>query len=956
MTVAPDEKKYGEASLQVQNKTLGGTRNVTVTAQGGAFPGANLAHDEETLTVDISEFTSGASPPSGEWHVAAVEDNEDVNGDYRPANVLDVVWLGTGGSLASTRELTVPKHGFFRLVVMVGDGQQESNNIGFVDTGGLSSEYHYDSDGNEEEGGSSNVANIGTLRDGYVWRHTVLESCSYSVAGDLGYGQTHTITLGLKTESYINPKAVKVAYRTAASDGDGQDGVYRPTPDASGEATTVSIQVDEDFELGETDYHVHVGVNDVLDDAGGDTPAGEVSDFLGSGSIVGTTAAQRAWIIFDTSGHLSGWSAPSNNRVRSNAGDKTIASGISIHKASTLDDPGVNVFGDSARTEVQDLFRRTLPVSTEHAQVFLQAWVADAYGNALASTDVRAKILSEDGTDTEDDDNTSLTTDANGLIEWDYTVATGDAAFNRFVQDGESRATGSHASTGPDDPDAPPATFANANKSGSDATGEYRDPLGGATALSYDGPYPAYAKKVQVLGRVYGSKEPSDDAASVFGVNSEEIFEDIWTGEVADATIDVNDAPDGSSTRTKNLGTGSLRFKVCTEIDEASTFLEDAGEHNPKDVAGRLIPLANASDHNLGRFAAWNATDGSQELAPTDDSPDADYKLEGSLGYNDGDGSDNGFQSLPAPTDPALVVLYYAYAPDSTQRSSFDLPTGGNTPGFTADDGMFGYVQQSANFVNLDPAQVVFPTVDLLNHPSGATQAIITAQFARLTNTGAVVPTAPDEAGTVYVHRHDAEGEAVVAVVSGDKMTPLDPDGDGKSANHQYLLDIETDATYTVTITGFIDGSRYTAPGQLHFSVGGIASQGGVASGSGSVGEQYAVQTGDAVTAEGWEEAIAPRDITTKTLAEAYADGLLEEHQERQTVKVVDRRPPETFEPGDSYTIDNHGRGLDGEYTVQRVERDASTGHAILTVGRILHDFFEDRRELDERVGATERF
>lgn len=538
MAVSPTEKRYAQVSLQVNNSLGTGSRTVTATLPGGVYPGANLPVGTSSVSVTISESAAGVSPPSGGlWGIAVVRDNSDVSPNYTvTGNVLSYTAIGgTGGSLATTANITVPEHGMFRIVLVTGDTAERAQNGTGLDTGGTSPQYHRNSDAvaNGSRGAFAIVGNTVAAIAGYSWRNTVVASRSYSIAGNLRYGHTTTISVGLAVGTYINPKAIKVALKTTGTDGTPQDGVYRPTPNTSGNATTVTINVDTDFVSTPTGYFLHIGTNTILGDS--TTPAGEIPDFLGSGTITGTTTSQRAWITFDTSGHLAGFTG-TLNRVISDSTDKTISSGITIYRDAGIT-PGAQTFADAGYSITQNIFKRQGGGNTFDAIPYIETYVYDGYGNPLNSVNVRAETQRQ--TDSGVDNGQNLATDANGRIRWNYTISTTAAAFNRYVKPAATRSTGSYVADGPDSAGSPPSTFSIGN---SDWPAEY------------SGPKPCYPRRIWIRGNAFaGTKEPNNQADYVFGINSELVAESMWTGTlaaIATETVQFVDVVTGISDTT----------------------------------------------------------------------------------------------------------------------------------------------------------------------------------------------------------------------------------------------------------------------------------------------------------------------------------------------------------------------------------------------------------------------
>lgn len=591
MAVNPGEKRYSEVSLQVNNSLLTGSRTVTATMPGGAYPAANLPSGTSSVNVTIAESTSGVSPPAGVWGIAVVEDNVDVSPNYTvTGSVLSWIQIGTGGSLSASVSVSVPRRGCFRLVLTVGDTAARSQNGTGVNTGGTSVEFHRNSDAiaNGSRGGLAIVNTTAAAIAGYNWRNTKLASRSYSTAGNLRYAQTTTITLGFDTGTYINPKPIKVGLRTLQSDGTMQDGIYRPTPNTSGSATTVTIQCDTDFAAVSTNYFLHIALGDAM---GESIPANERPDLLTSGTITGTTTSQRHWLQFDNGSQtLAGFTGSGNNRIVSNTEDKTLASGITIYEDAGVT-PGAHSFADAGYTIAQDIFKRQGGGNTTDAVPYLESYVYDAYGAPLVSTNVRAEIRRQ--TDSGSDNGQNLTTDANGRVRWNYTVSTTHAAFNRYVKPGASRSAGSHATTGPDDPDTPPSTFSVGNPD---------------WPTDYPGPYPAYPRRVFIRGNAFsGVKEPSDQVNDVFGINSEFIAEGMWTGTLAAIATETVLFVD----RVTGVGTTTTLVSGTVTAAEGHFYLVNVARRNTaasvNSVTGlgltwTLVDTASGAD---GRVDMW---------------------------------------------------------------------------------------------------------------------------------------------------------------------------------------------------------------------------------------------------------------------------------------------------------------------------------------------------------------
>ena len=421
-------------------------------------------------------------------------------------------------------------------------------------------------------------------------------------------------------------------------------------------------------------------------------------------------------------------------------------SGISIHTVAVPGNPGVSPFRSSAFTTPQDFFRRRGPTLTTNSSPHLQTFVLDAFGNPIPSTAFRAEVRRP--TDSVAENGQNLVTNASGRLRWNYTIAATHPAFSRFVKPGSTRQTGSHVATGPDNPASPPATFSLGNSD---------------HPADYPGPYPAYPRTVFVRGNAFGGvNEPSDQTTAVFGINSEIVFEDLWTGPTSQITMDANGAPTGQGQRRQNLGSGSLRAKVCTLIDEGAVTVIDPAEHNPKDRAGRNIVVT--TDNLFGRRAIFNDTTDTIEVAAQDMS-DAQTKLDSATGYN---ANNNSFTTIAAPTDPAQLFIYHAFADTTAQRTSFDLQNVGGSPviGFTADAGNFGSFTQPVQFQAIDPSTKLLVVPEVVQSDPTLIRRY-TIRTVRITTDLQLVAVNPDEAPTVWVLGVPSGGGALEEITTG---------------------------------------------------------------------------------------------------------------------------------------------------------------------------------------------
>ncbi len=677
--------RYGESSLTISS--LGNTRTVTVTHQGGAYPGCHVS--TTNITLNVAESTTGLTPPGGVWGVAVVEDGGEANQNYTVGGVvMAYTALGNGGSLPSTINLTgLNKGGHYRIVLMAGDTAGRAQSAAGTDTGGLSAEYHLDSDGGSTRGGLAPTAS-GQVAG--AAGHRVIVSAVTPTAGNWKYGQTNQIAVSVRPagstgSAIINPKQFKVALSVDTGGDTRPDGVYRITPNTTGDATATGIRVDTDFSqaIGGVGHYTQIGLNNRLGDS--TTPAAESASDYSIGTVEGVTTSQRSAYVFATTGHAPGLTFTDTNRVRKTNADVAISSGIQIFEDAGKVTAGVITHQTSARTTRQDIYKRTGPTNLANARPYMRTFVFDGFGNPLTNTAVTGNVLRT--VNDSNENSQSLTTDANGRIQWNYTLAATAPAFNRYVKASASRVANGHVAAGPDSTTSWAYNF---------AFGNPQDPT------TYPGPFPGYPRDVQIVGRVFGSKEPTVRDVAVFGVNSEPSIESVWTGSLTAANLDVNGVPQGAGKRGQQLGAGSLKAKLTSKLDPASLRVTTLGRHALRDGAGREISVT--SDNWYLASAAFNDTlDAIHD--PAGALNDSQTKLENSIGYNP---NNNSMGTIAPPTDPASIKYFLAAADTTAQRNTFDMTVSGVDPvvGFTSDSGNFGYAQQVVSFEALDSSIV----------------------------------------------------------------------------------------------------------------------------------------------------------------------------------------------------------------------------------------------------------
>ena len=787
MAVAPLRVRYinqsDAAHQQVANVALSRVGAAVGLQGGGAFPVGHLAAGTHNFVV--TRIAEGAAPPTGPvFGVALVLDDSDVAGDYTVAgDVADYVTLGNINQFTNGQviQLTIPEAGVWRVVITTGNTAAIAQDIGAGSYGGTDPDYHFDSDGNEDEGGLSLIDRAGGTGGqelysvGAIGARATLQSVT--APDNQKYGDTPAITVNMAPVGSAQFADSRYNVRTAITtdaDGDPRVKTFDVTPDADGDVTTGTYNVDTQFAAGINDHYLQVGVNDTLGNA--TTPAGQQPALYSVGTLEDLTTTQRSWVIFDTAGHGTGIVRESASRAR-DGGTTTVSPDVSLHDSSSGGSPGVAVFNDSARTVPSRLFRRQAPVDLAYSHPYLRGWVFDGYGNPLASTNVRVEVR-RNGTSTSENQQ-DLTTDANGRIQWDYQIARTHTAFNRFKTSLNTV----------DDALAPPVTFAAAEVADADPFPPFEP-----GNHDFSGPYPAYGKDVWLQGRAYsGTNEPTDLEVNEFGVNSEGWFASLWTGNLAQAFKDADGVPDGVGTRTKNLGTGSLRMTPTSEYDEGNGTVVDPTRWGLRDVAGRRFDVDNngTSDYWHPRWGSWNQQTDVEESALA--SPTGNNRISTTLGHT------TSFLQHDAPTDPSVVYVHYGFADSTVRRGNF-THTGLTAYGFAGgtDEGNYGAIQQIVQFIAVDPDLGFFVAPELfVQHPDEPNRLV--ARMIRLLPSNEHATIEPDAPLHIKVLRVDGTIEVVV----DEAMTQI-----GSTDDYEYEFAPGAAGSYSVLVTGFKDGSR----------------------------------------------------------------------------------------------------------------------------------------------------
>jgi hypothetical protein len=619
----------------------------------------------------------------------------------------------------------------------------------------------------------------------------------FSGPRDKNYGDTFTISGDLHDNSMINPKQVRAGVSlTSASSVSSPIESRNVTPSTVGNfGPTTNFNVDTTYSALPENYVARVWVGPV----GGQSTTldAEKPDLLtgASPTYKFANSIDQSWVAFREnqnsllSINSSGFSIEYTGRLN-------IGSSFSLWKNATFTDSGVAVYSGAGFLIYQDVFRRSAPTTSGNATPHFQCFVRNAHSGALANINLTANVV-RPVNGVNENSNTTLTTDISGRIRWSYTIPNTAPAFNRFVKAGVTRVAGSHVSNGPDNASSPPATFSSGNSS---------------NLADYQPPYPCYPRNIIITGRTFGSEEPGALAINVFGVNSELIGEDIWTGGSTAANLNPSGVPLGAGVREQQLGAGSLKAKVTTSLNEGNVKVINTGEHNIKDVAGRNVTVL--TDNIFLRRALWDdtldsVTDGGTNLN------DAQTALSNALGYKEGA---NSLDTIAAPADPTSYIYYQGFSQVSQVRDSFSLTANGSSPsvGFTLDTGNFGYVSQICGFVALDSTIKC-----LLNAETAQSDPTVNRRFTiktvRITPDGEFFPVAPDEPPIYGVFGQQATGAMQLLLQS----TGI-PIGAQPTPDWEFFLAIPTGGFKAVKVVAFakVNGSRTIGGSESTIQIG----------------------------------------------------------------------------------------------------------------------------------------
>lgn len=817
MVVNPDEKRYGQAELTLE--ALGSTRTITATFPGGTtYPDANVETPSSQIFT-LTSTTTGPTPPIGTWQLALVPDNEDTSGDY---SLYPIGPTWAGNFTPSTVQINnIPNEfGMWRLVILVGDSATTALNINTVDTSGTSAEYHHDSDGNSAQGGL-NVNQPDTLVDGYTFytlRPNKGGSHPFPVSNqkyDDSFAVAVRLTSSFTGRGTLSPnnttRFVKLDFTPGSSSGFIRSNTWDTTTADEVTLNATFGPIDSTWPEASTAHTLQIGIGSEF----GDTiPDDEKAEFLVSGTITGTTEAQRAWLQFKNV--LTGWEKDSETLATYNQlGSTTLTagSGIYLYEDAAITTRGVLSFDDSGRTQASRYFNRRYSASVvgNHARPYFRAYVGDAFGQPLASKNVSLAVLDSDGTQ---ENTQNLTTSASGLIEWDWTIGSTVKAFNAFKK------------TSPDNPDSLGThdvliPRADAYIPAGSKTNQYPDPITQTQTRDFNATaQPARAKDIRLTGNDIGSNEPTSTETDVFGVHAEIIFEGMWSGNSGDNTIsDPEGQPNGPLTRSKTTAGGSYFFKTSSLIDENTFGLANASAHNPTDRMGR--PYITTSANFLGAEAAYNRTANSIHKSAV--ALDNKHNLETSLGYSHETNDSETFGSVAPTTDAATVAYWQGFSPNSTQRSSFSL-TAGESIGFTSDTYIYGYRCQIVEYSIVRDDLAIVLIADPAN-PAPGNPIRFVAAGKQILPDNQTLDKEFDSTPILVIEEDNGTGVAPTELAALT-MTPI---GGSPSAFYEAEFTPPTPTsndpqTFAVTAFGKVGGSR-PAPGRSLFTIGGPAAR-----------------------------------------------------------------------------------------------------------------------------------
>lgn len=641
---------------------------------------------------------------------------------------------------------------------------------------------------NSGAAGPADFARVGVVRVGLN-----PQSLTASVTPNQGYSAQPTISFDLTTAASLaltgatpQVRSGPITPASAVTVAPAKTLTKTLAAGDTGTLTTTAYNVDTDFPSAATTHRLRLYVGA----RGGQAtvPTAEKAALYRNHPATTVNNEGSTWTYFASVG--AGLTKLDNFTVEANT-NLSIGHGILEYTTSALATRGVLAFDGATYATQRSIFRRAGPTVTQQAIPALETFIADVFGVALASKSFKVDVLRHSDSTAEPAQQTVTSASSPaGRLRWNYTIAATHTAFNRFKK----------ATT--DNPGAAPATF---------------------TGSPVAGPHPAYPKHVKITGNAYaGTKEPTVTRNNVFGVNSEIHFEDIWTGDAAQATIDANGEPTGFADRTKNLGTGSMRLKLSTEINETNGAILTPGEHNPKTVDGNDIIAS--TDTLAQRYAVFKRTGSSVEQS----SVNSTKALAGSKGYDTS--PDDGFELYDATGDPRTLDFLILAADIAAVATSLNMtgdivsggapwvpstaPTGG--AGAQTDQGNFGYFVIRVQFIAVDPDLVLVLVTDQSVAPAGE-DVRFSAKTGKFLPDNSFTEINPDSAPTLYIYRVQGAGMELSTILNAAVMTPV---GAEPTPDWEYLFTPPQNGTYKALCTALANGSRPPAPGEVTFGSG----------------------------------------------------------------------------------------------------------------------------------------
>lgn len=655
-------------------------------------------------------------------------------------------------------------------------------------------DYYADTDDNVDVAGGVGAApifnvTVGSIRAAWIRVAANVQSLApINPSDQQGYADTpeHSFDLG----TCVNPKQVRAATMTpaTATTSAGIDSKTHTVLTNGQPSTAQTYFIDRSYPTLVTNHVLRMYVGP----SGGQssTLLAEQPNLLNRGIAENIpTASDRAWICFVSSTIAGGLTYKNNYAIES--ASFQIGSGVKFCPTADPISQNVLTFDSPAYTTQRELFCRQPSAGSFLDNVYFECYAFDAFNTTINNISFLTEILRH--TDDALEDSQTVVSDSNGRLRWNYQIASSDIAFNRFKK------------TTPDDPNSAPVTF---------------------TGSPLAGPHPAYGKHVKITGaQAGGSPQPTATTFSnAFGVNSEIHAGGIWTGGRADAAINANGAPTGAFSRSKILGSGNLRYKLCSALDVLTGQLVNDDASALTSVDG--VELDASSNNIVQSIASFERNDNTVENSPAS----ASVTLTTIDCY--GTTPANGFELKESSGDGRDLNLCIGFSRSTTVRDSFvlsgdpentvdgwDIGTVGNgNIGFTTDTNNYGYYVETVSFVENVPDLEILAASSKINVSPGESIKI-TAKCVKHFDNGVILEVLPDEALYIKICRTNENVGDALEIYVEDVMTAIDP-VDGNSSDWEYIYTPDHDhMAYVITITGTVNGSRMQS-GRTSFQAG----------------------------------------------------------------------------------------------------------------------------------------